>query len=768
MDIDREKQLKIIAKTNQLLSNTENKRMLLRFQRGVVDLENDRFAILRNSEFVETLIEYLYTLYHKGPDGNIIKILEKIALCACNADKELRERAIFILSVFIEKVSKENNPPEFLEAVSRLLVNWLQIETEYLAGFPLICVQLQTLLQKMLGMGLWYQTENLIIVLSQIQKGIIQKSNLIRKTISKVHASLAEEPFLKNLVDVYLNKKEDRRDIAQCLLLQFGSKAAAVLVQSLIDCKDKEKRFSLIEFIPTTGKVALPFCDYCLKQNPPWYVVRNLIIIISRMEDPMLYEMVRPYLTHKDIRVQLQVLNCITKLGGGNMRDRLIEALTYINDELKQQVVVQLGNMGGKDVGNALCTLLEKRGEFAIHVQDELVLTICTKIKFEPSARAIKAIKELVEERIHRFGPGDRILHAAKDALVSMELKHSGNKTYDSLPDSALATPHSSDVFKVPVLSEEEVDNLLKGILPDTEKELPPLPTSATASKENEGLKIAEPTNSPSKQEIINEAEKNLTDPDSAIHFTIWSKLYEEMTTEEFTAFHAILQLKVYQPSELIVAHGDLEASLFFFDSGTVNLVRNQTGEEVHLSTIGTGDLIGSEIFLTGNAWNLSLYAGEHVRARVFNLEELLKMQVDFPHLAEKIFFFCSGYDVLPTLLRVLDESDTRGSEIVRLERDAKAKSPTDKRLEQGVVLKKLRGGLCFTCPFNTSEKIGTLLENPLRISVRLSTGSLVSVSATIIGTVRYLATHGDLNIFVRFSQPLADFLYSCESIEFL
>ncbi len=455
MDIDKEKQLKIIAQTNQLLHSTENQRMLLRFQRGVVDLENGRFEILRNSEFVEKFIDYLYTLYQKGPEQNIIKILDKIGFCACSANKELRERAVFILSIFADRISEEKTHPDFLEAVSRLLVNWLQIETEYLSGFHFICLQLQKILQKMLRMGLWYQAENLIIILSQIQKGVLPKNNLIRKTIGKVHSGLAEEPFLKNLVDIFLDKKEDRRDIAQCLLLHFGSKAAAVLVQSLIDCKEKEKRFTLIEFIPSTGKVALPVFDFCLKQNPPWYVIRNLVIIISRMEDPKLYEMVRPYLTHRDIRVQLQVLNCITKLGGPQMRDRLIEALAFINDELKQQVVVQLGNMGGKDVGNALCSLLERRGDLAMHVQDEVVLTLCTKIKFEPSERAITAVKDLRDERMQRFGEGDRLFQAAQDALVNMELKNTGSKAAGTPLVVPFELPAVADTFKVPVATEE-------------------------------------------------------------------------------------------------------------------------------------------------------------------------------------------------------------------------------------------------------------------------------------------------------------------------
>lgn len=768
MDIDKDKQLKIIADTNQHLNDNESKRMLLRFQRGVIDLENNRFGILQNSDFVDKLGEYLYTLYQKDSKQGILKILEKIGFGACCADKELRERAVFILSIFIEKVSQEENNPEFLEAVSRLLVNWLQIETEYFSGFPFICLQLQTLLHKMLQIGLWYQTENLIIVLSQIQKGIIQKNNLIRQTISKVHSCLAEEAFLKNLVGVFLDKKEDRRDIAQCLLLHFGSKAAAVLVQYLIDCQDREKRFSLIEFIPTTGKVVLPVCDFCLKQNPPWYVIRNLIIIISRMEDPTLYEMVRPYLTHKDIRVQLQILNCITKLGGAHLRDRLLEALIYINDELKQQVVVQLVNMGGKDIGNALCTLLEKRDEFARHVQDELVLTICTKIKFEPSEQAIRVVKELLAERLERFNEGDQIVQAARDALVSMELKNTGTSTRSALLSMPSTAPFDSDSFKVPVATEEDFDSLLKGEMPVTQEDLEPLPTASPVSRNEEILTDVDKSKRPSKEDIIREVKQNLTDPGSAIHFTIWAKLYEEMTTEEFTVFHTALKPKTYQPNELIISHGALQAPLFFFDSGTVNLVRKLAREKIQLSAIGAGDLIGSDIFLTGEAWNLSLYAREVVNAHVFNLEHLLQMQVDFPRLAEKLFTFCSRHDVLQNLLRVLDEFTPAGTEHTHIHMQNGSKKSEDDKIQQGIILKKLRGGLCFSLPAKKNEQVSIPLEKQLNLSVRLSSGVVDFLPATIVGTSRSMAIPEKTVVFVRFLLPLPDSQYACENIEFL
>ncbi len=768
MNIDREKQLEVIVKTNDLLQDTEKKRMLLRFQRGVVELENNRFGILNNNEFIEKLINHLYTLHQIGTDGDSFGILEKIGFCACDeTDKELRERAVCVLSMFIEKILREQNSPEFLEAIARILVNWLQVETEYLSGFPSICFQLRTILQKMFERGLWQQTETLIFVLSQIKKGKIRKDKLIRKTIGKIHSSLAEETFLKNLVDAYLDKKEGRRDTAQCLLLHFGSRAAAVLVQTLIKCPDKEKRFSLIEFIPLTGKVVLPVCEFCLKQNPPWYVIRNLIIIISQMDDPNLYNKVQPYLAHKDIRVQLQVLTCITKFGGGQMRDRLIEALNCINDELKQQVVVQLGNMGGKNVGNALCDLLEKRGEFAQHIHDELVLTICAKIKFEPSSRAIKIIKELLSERTQRFGGGDRILQAAQDALGSMELKNS-SKTTDNHSFAQSVAPGNSDVIKVPVVTEEELDSLLQDILPDTEEELESPPELPNVSRKDGNTRSTEPPKPPSKEDITQEAEKYLADPSSTMHFTLWSKLYDEMTTEEFTTFLSALKQKTYQKDEMIIAQDDPEALLFFFDSGTVKLSRIQEGEELHLSTMGAGDLIGSDVFLTGHPWNVSLYAVEIVRARVFNLEDLLKIQVSSPRLAEKILNFALKYDVLPALIRVLDNPDTEITESTRIQRSRKSKKPADGILRQATILKKLQGGLCFTSPVKETEKIDILLEKRFRLIVRYPSGIIGPLLSTIIGTIRILTRPGELIVFMRFLEPLADPNYSCESFEFL
>ncbi len=281
------------------------------------------------------------------------------------------------------------------------------------------------------------------------------------------------------------------------------------------------------------------------------------------------------------------------------------------------------------------------------------------------------------------------------------------------------------------------------------------------------------PTNSdrskrPNKKDIINEAKRNLTDPNSANHFALWAKLYEEMSAEEFTVFHTTLKLKKYQPNELIIARGDLQAPLFLLNSGTVNLVRNLRGEEVTLSPIGPGDLIGSDIFLTGEAWNLSLYAKDVVSAHVFDLEQLLKLQVDFPNLAEKIFTFCSRYDVLQNMLRILDTPTTAGTDSTHVKRKNGVKKPGDEKIQQGTIVRKMKGGLCFSLPVKKHEKINIPLKSKLNLSVRLSSGILDVLSATVVGTIQSVALPTEALVFVRLLLPLDDSQYKCENIEFL
>ena len=116
----------------------------------------------------------------------------------------------------------------------------------------------------------------------------------------------------------------------------------------------------------------------------------------------------------------------------------------------------------------------------------------------------------------------------------------------------------------------------------------------------------------------------------------------------------------------------------------------------------------------------------------------------------------------------MLDDPSIAGTENVRVQREGKSNKSADDKIQQGTILRKLKGGLCFTLPVKASEKISTLLENQLRLSVRLSSGSVDSPSAKIVGIMRFVAKPTESVVFVRFLQPLPDLHYICENLEFL
>ena len=84
-----------------------------------------------------------------------------------------------------------------------------------------------------------------------------------------------------------------------------------------------------------------------------------------------------------------------------------------------------------------------------------------------------------------------------------------------------------------------------------------------------------------------------------------------------------------------------------------------------------------------------------------------------------------------------------------------------------GTVLKKLAGGLCFSLQIKTGEVLSHLPGNQVRLGIRLASGAIRSVTATIIGVVRTLSYPGQAIVFVRFAQPFGSASYRCENIEF-
>ncbi|NNK13862.1 MAG: cyclic nucleotide-binding domain-containing protein, partial [Desulfofustis sp.] len=649
MEIDREKQAQALAKAQQSIADAEKKREAVRVEKGVQTYLQGKKDALYSDELVENLASYILNKYITGEEEAAIMVLDALGKSLCSDTVAIRERALMIISVFCEIILEEDFE-EFREVLSRILVEWLKFEEEYIAGIELVSSQLQKIILRMLYSGQWHELENLVIILDQIVTGTIAKSNLIRGISSKVHENLAEPDILDKLVNVYLDENDDRRLLAESLLMHLGRHSAMFLVQKMIYCDNKEDRFALISLIPKVGEVSIPVLTKCLEEEPPWFVIRNIVLIISRLGDPNLYSIAEPYLIHKDIRVQQQVVNCIEMLGGKQARKRLLQAMMTVNDELKGQLVIQLGQIDGKDVGLGFLDLLDQRHTFAGHVQDDLIHKLCIKVKFYPSLRAVDALQELISERRERYGKSDKIALAAATSLQAIEMKLNGDEDPDEEKGEMAFADEINEAIEEMVVDNEDSSIAAERLAESAEDELFSVEEMDGLSEGGEIADGFDETVSDS-EEHSGEAIPYYSSQDH--HLMVWSKLYEPMTTEEVNELFAILKPVSFQANDEIVVQGEKLRDLYLIDSGFAGIAHAGEKCEIQLASLQAGEIIGSEGLIEAVSWSVSLRAQTDLQVRVLEYSNYLKLVKTFPEITQKIEDYCTRHDVVPHLINL-------------------------------------------------------------------------------------------------------------------
>lgn len=761
MEIDKGKQAQALEKAKSILSDAEKEREAARVEKGVQLFMKGKFDALYNDELVENLASYILNKYILDEKEEAKKLLEKLGESLCSKDVEIRERTLMIFSVFSEIIIEEDFK-EFQEILPGMLVEWLRNEDEFIAGFEFVCSQLQKIILEMLYNEQWHDLGSHIHVLHQITTGEIVKSNVIRGMSAKIHENLAEPDVLDRLVTVYLDENDERHEVAENLLIHFGRFSALFLVQKMIYSASKEDRFALIELIPRVGEVSVPVLIDCLEDDPQWFVIRNIILIISRLEDSELYSVAEPYLLHNDVRIQQQVVNCIERLGGSQMRKRLVRALLQVNDDLKGQIINQLAQFTDDDVGEAFLDLLENRKDIARNVQEDLVLKLCIRVKAFPSRQAISCLRDLVHERQGRYGAKDRIVLEASASLQALQAV------------LGEADPGADQENSETLVDEDMAeDNVLAEVSEDQEETLFSVEEMNSFSS---GGDISEPlvgSVTENTEDLAGQAGEDIPSHISREqHLRIWSKLYDQMSSDEADTFYSLLKPMTYKANEEIVERGDKVTTMFFIDSGFAGLSCNGEQGEILLTSLQTGDLIGSEGFIQDLKWTISLLAQTDLKVRTLEQDSFRKLIEQFPDFSRKLQYYCNHYDVLPYLINLTEDNDVEpvGTDII-VEGMSLFLDTSGSVIEDAVAgsLQYIaRGGYCFTLPFAHPKNAKTILGRQVSSDVTLNDGSEKKCFGVIAGAGSHSQDEQVLFVYVKFYHPLSKADYNCSMLSIM
>jgi len=771
MKTGRVKQQRALEKAKQVILDAERKRAKERVGADLQLFALGDTNILKESDFAENVGAHLFHLYQEGMRDDVVGHVDKIGCCLLESDIELRVKAITSLAR-LSALLLDSNDIEVILLLFDQFVNWLEYENQPINGFGLACNQLHKLSQRLLkDKKYWIETERFLQLLHRLNNGGVERASTIHGMTVKLQESLATKEILENVTNNYLHEKGEVKRSAENVLAHLGRRSTIFLLNRLMNSNDKVERLQLIKLIPCAGNAVVPTLTECLKRKPPWYVVRNVVFIISELNNSSLYSLIQNQLSHRDLRVQQQVLSCIVKISGNKVKERLIEALPLVHDELKIQIIMQMGVLGGEDVGEALLDLLKSRHLFAPHTSIELLVKLCVALKSSPAKNVLSSLKELIDERKAKAGPTDPVLIAAKDALLVLEPKFrhdtqaltgEAEREFNAL-DFSGAHVKSNNIRRI----EQSVKELIaQGDLETAGQKLYANAVTAARDKDFNSAELLRDKlleiNPLALSEVIRLGEIIEEEKSSSItnhHIAIWSELYEKMSSEEFNALYYAMRLETYLSDEVIVKAGETDPSLYFVNSGSVRLSCRCDNRETFLKRLQPGEVIGVGPFFSVSVWTVSMTSQTEVQIHVLSRDKFKELQEYHPGLETKLLEFCKKYDTIHDLLK-MSGSDRRefprySVAILINNTLLDPYGNAGKRPFRGELIDISKGGLCFSIHISSSENARLLLGRQIVSEINLGGGSILKCFGVIVGVKYHEIEMQEFSVHVKFFRSI-------------
>lgn len=521
-------------------------------------------------------------------------------------------------------------------------------------------------------------------------------------------------------------------------------------------------------------------------------------VIIAGLAGPLraelLFERGRYYIHHNQLgyvivgmknarslnKVKMACINVQEKLGETVVRKRvLLKMLAEAEETLKPHVIKALAPLADREVTAILIDLLQKEAQFDPQNRDKLQLSLCETLGHSSSYGALDALNEFLSE----YGPGKGPLHDAveKAARVSVQQLELEMPVTGKASDSQAGETDQKAESRTAVQPARQKHHVAEA-MPEQQR----IEELLGAGRKNEAISLIMQnieTAAGEKQfhraerlrdwliridsmslreiiraaEIIEEAKRTSI---SSEHVVIWRDLAQTLSSEEFSSLYHAMTPRNYADGEMVATQGEFLSSLFFVNSGRVQLYAVSQDREIPLKIIGPGEIMGVGTFFEISVWTVNARSmGAEIS--VLSWEKLQGQKEAYPALYSKLMDFCARFQSPDTLFsrtrrtrRRFERKKTSGrATIILLDEQGKETGIGAK----GDLLDISRGGLSFSLRFSKKKNAAALLGKQIRVNIRTDASRTSFSCNAVVKAVRCHDFVGnDYSVHVEFQDELS------------
>ena len=163
-----------------------------------------------------------------------------------------------------------------------------------------------------------------------------------REALDQFLANIADAPTLAALVAASRQPGGPPFVQVQTLILALGASASRGLLEALAAEQDRGRRLRLIELAASLGAAIVPETRRLLA-DPRWYVVRNMVLLLRRVQDRSAMGEILRCADHADLRVRLEAIRALFAFDTKVPRDLLARTINHPDPRLAEAAVLLSG-----------------------------------------------------------------------------------------------------------------------------------------------------------------------------------------------------------------------------------------------------------------------------------------------------------------------------------------------------------------------------------------------------------------------------------------
>lgn len=472
-------------------------------------------------------------------------------------------------------------------------------------------------------------------------------------------------------------------------------------------------------------------------------------------------------------RVKTACVQVSGKLGDAAVRKRvLLKMLAEVAEAFKPHLVRALYTLlegGDRETGAQLIALLRQAAQGNPLERESLLLALCETLGHQASPEVLAALQDFLEEHRGRL-PG-AVETAARVSIqqLTLDLPSSGETAH------AKKTEQPADVRSGPLPASSggstgdrrQVEELLAVGKKDEaiERILAAIEVAAKNRQFDQAERLREwlmEIDSMALREVIKAAE--IIEQAKRVSISrefqeTWKDLALALSSEEFSALYHAMSSKSFAKDEMVVRQGEFISTLFFVNSGRVQLFAVSQDREIPLKICNAGEILGAANFFDISVWTVNARSlGTEIL--FLGRKELLRQKEIHPAFEGKLLEFCSRFPSPNTLFsktgrsrRQFERKKTSGqATIVVLDEQEKETGVGAK----GDILDVSRGGMSFSLRFSRKKNAEALLGRKIKVNMRSDKSSTSVTCNATIKAVRCCDFIGsDYSLHVQFQQEL-------------